>query len=172
MSKKWRGKKIQVHWIQLCNEINRKRKGNRMPPWCSAVFAPAVTFLSTSKGELYGWELRSFCAIKNDNRSLFLGFSEECCDGNVSRKGCLLSPSKEYQNYVPENVRYQKLFRSTQTKGVGGRGTREEGRGLFSMICINHPIYPSGTIFQSAFRMEWFITMLNCGPDIPISTRN
>lgn len=40
------------------------------------------------------------------------------------------------------------------------------------MICINHPIYPSGTMFQSAFRMEWFITMLNCGPDMPISTKN
>lgn len=60
----------------------------------------------------------------------------------------------------------------TWTGGGRGRGTREEGRGLFSIICINHPIYPSGTIFQSAFRMEWFITMLNCGPDMPISTKN
>lgn len=150
-------KKIQVHWIQLCNEINKKRKGNRMPHWCSAIFAPAVTFLSMSKGEVYWWELRSFCAIKNDNRSLFLGFSEECCDGNVSRKGCLLSPSREYQNYVPEKCQIRKWI-VPRLRVCGGRGTRE-GRGLLSMICINHPIYPSGTIFQSAFRMEWFITM-------------
>lgn len=49
-----------------------------------------------------------------------------------------------------------------------GRGHRTRGGGrLLCTICINHPIYASGTIFQSAFRMEWFITTPTCGPPMP-----
>lgn len=107
---------------------------------------------------------------QNGNRSLFVGFLEECCDGNVGGKGCLLSPGRDTRTV------YQRMSetRSEQSPDLGqaGRSTGEAGRSLFSMTCINHPIYPSGTSFQSAFRMEWFITMLNCGPDMPISTKN
>lgn len=31
---------------------------------------------------------------RNGNRSLSVGFLEECCDGNVGGKGCLLSPGR------------------------------------------------------------------------------
>lgn len=107
---------------------------------------------------------------QNGNRFQFTGFSEECCDGNVSRKGRLLSPGRNTRTV------YQRMADTRSEEeprlGAGREGAKEKRGGVFSMTCINHPIYRSGTIFQSAFRMEWFITMLNCEPDMPISTKN
>lgn len=127
-------------------------------------FAPAVKFLSVSKGEVQRWG-RSLCAIEMVTDLCFYAFSKECCDGNFSGKGCVLSPSGDTRGCEIQDE-------NSNPTGGGGGGTGEEGRQLLCMICINHPIYPLGTIFQSAFRMEWFITTLACGPDMPISTKN
>lgn len=69
-------------------------------------------------------------------------------------------------------------IRTLKTNPVwgGGWGTGKEWRSLFSMFCINHPIYPLGTIsffffFKVLLWMEWFITMLRCGVGMPISTK-
>lgn len=55
--------------MQLCNEINNKRNSTETGTKCHtdaplSVFAPAIMFLSMSKGEVQRWELRSLCAIK------------------------------------------------------------------------------------------------------------
>lgn len=146
-------------------KLTNHGKGNTMPhsDVQLSVFAPAITFLSMSKGKIHRWELRSFCAIKMVADLCFEAFPRNVVDGNVSGKGCLLIPGGNtrtmYQCQKPEV--------NSDPLGAG-----EEGRSLFSITCINHPIYPQGTIFQSAFRMEWFMTMLSLGPDMPISANN
>lgn len=67
---------------------------------------------------------------QNGNRSLFLGFSEECCDGNVSGKGCLLNPGRDTRTM------YQRMSdtRGEQLPDWGqeGKGHRRKRGGVYS----------------------------------------
>lgn len=60
--------------------------------------------------------------------SLFLGFSEECCNGNVSRKGCLLSSGRGTRTM------YQRMSDTGSEwgprLGQDRKGQREEGRSI------------------------------------------
>lgn len=71
------------------------------------VSAPAITFLSMSKGEGYRREFRSFYAVTMVTE-LFGGVSEECRDRSVSGKDHLLSPGRVTELSVPKDVRFRK----------------------------------------------------------------
>lgn len=64
---------------------------------------------------------------QNDNRSLFSGFSEECCDGNVSGKGCVSSVLVGTPELCTRGCQNPEA-NNTKTGGGGGGGhqRREE----------------------------------------------
>lgn len=95
-----------------------------MPHCCSAVFAPAITFLSMSKGEVYRWELRSLHAIKTITDLCFQAFLRNVVMGMSAERA--VSPvlggtpelcTRECQ--IPE-------ANSTGWEGAGHRRRREE----------------------------------------------
>lgn len=82
-------------------------------------FAPAVKFLSVSKGEVQRWG-RSLCAIEMVTDLCFYAFSKECCDGNFSGKGCVLSPSGDTRGCEIQDE-------NSNPTGGGGGGQEKKG---------------------------------------------